>query len=92
MTTIRVDKATHARLEALARKLHRPSADIMATPTTRSRRNAIHSTPMALTSANSSVSAAVISCGINATATRPSPSISYRTHLTRRPDGARQAS
>ena len=31
MTTIRVDKATHARLEALARKVHRPSADIMAT-------------------------------------------------------------
>ena len=32
MTTIRVDKATHARIvEALARKVHRPSADIMAT-------------------------------------------------------------
>ena len=31
MTTIRVDKATHARLEGLARKVQRPIADIVAT-------------------------------------------------------------
>ena len=31
MTTIRVDRGTHARLEALARTVHRPIADIMAT-------------------------------------------------------------
>ena len=58
----------------------------------RSRRNAIHSMLLALTRANSNVSTAVISCGINATVPRAAPSISCRTHLTRRPDGARQAS
>ena len=31
MRTIRVDRATHARLEALARTVHRPIADIVAT-------------------------------------------------------------
>ena len=31
VTTIRVDCATHARFEALARTVHRPMADIVAT-------------------------------------------------------------